>query len=76
MLFSEIKNEKTSFREDYQLMHGWAYDDYRVGIEEAIKSDLKIFFGYVDLKKKVVWHLVLMTSTILLLILCNKHKIC
>jgi hypothetical protein len=32
-------------------MHGRAYDDYHVGIEEAIKSDRKTFFGYVDLKK-------------------------
>jgi hypothetical protein len=35
-------------------MHGRAYDDYRVGIEEAIKSDPKTIFGYVDLKKKHV----------------------
>jgi hypothetical protein len=35
-------------------MHGRAYDDYRVGIEEAIKNDPKIFFLYVDLKKKRV----------------------
>jgi hypothetical protein len=35
-------------------MHGQAYDDYRVGIEEVIKSDPKTFFGYVDLKKKRV----------------------
>jgi hypothetical protein len=37
-------------REEYQLMHGRAYDDYRVGI----KGDPKTFFGYVDLKKKRV----------------------
>jgi hypothetical protein len=35
-------------------MYGRAYDDYRVGIEDAIKSDPKIFFGYQDLKKKRV----------------------
>jgi hypothetical protein len=35
-------------------MHGRAYDDYRVGIEEAIKSDPKPFFGHVDLKKNRV----------------------
>jgi hypothetical protein len=35
-------------------MHGRAYDDYRVGNEEAIESDPKTFFGYVDLKKKRV----------------------
>jgi hypothetical protein len=43
-----------SLREEYRLMHGRAYDDYRVGIEEAIKSDPKTFFGYVDLKKNRV----------------------
>jgi hypothetical protein len=35
-------------------MQGWAYDDYRIGIEEAIKSDPKTFFGYVNLNKKSV----------------------
>jgi hypothetical protein len=35
-------------------MHGRAYDDYCVGIGKAIKSDLKTFFGYVNLKKKRV----------------------
>jgi hypothetical protein len=38
-------------------MHGRIYDDYRVGIQEAIKSDPRAFFGYMDLKKKhVVGH--------------------
>jgi hypothetical protein len=45
--------------------------------EEAIKSDPKAFFGYVDLKKKrvlmVVWHLALTTSSIFLLVLYNEH---
>jgi hypothetical protein len=35
-------------------MHGRAYDNYRVGIEEAIKSDPKTFFGCGDLKDKRV----------------------
>jgi hypothetical protein len=35
-------------------MHDGAYDDYRVGIKEAINSDPRAFFGYVDLKKKCV----------------------
>jgi hypothetical protein len=35
-------------------MHGRTYDDYCFGIKEAIKSDPKAFFGYVDLKKKRV----------------------
>jgi hypothetical protein len=30
------------------------YDDYCVGIEEAIKSDPRAFFGFVDLKKNGV----------------------
>jgi hypothetical protein len=37
-----------------QSKNGRAYEDYRVGIEEAIKIDPKIFFGYMDLKKKHV----------------------
>jgi hypothetical protein len=41
-------------KEEYQLMYGRVYDDYHVGIEEAIKSDPKTFFCYVDLKKKRV----------------------
>jgi hypothetical protein len=40
---------------EYQIMHyGRAYDDCRVGLEEAIEIDPKTFFGYVDLKKKRV----------------------
>jgi hypothetical protein len=35
-------------------MHGRAYNDYLVGIEAAIKSDPKTFFGCVDLKKNCV----------------------
>jgi hypothetical protein len=35
-------------------MHSRAFNDYRVGIEETIKSDPETFFGYVDLKKKRV----------------------
>jgi hypothetical protein len=50
----QLRVEFLSLREEYQLMHGRAYDDYRVGIEEAIKSELKTFFGYVDLMKKRV----------------------
>jgi hypothetical protein len=52
--FEQLRREFLSLREEYQLMHGRAYDDYRVGIEEAIKSDPKTFFGYVDLKEKHV----------------------
>jgi hypothetical protein len=64
----------------------WMADDYLVGIEEVIKRDPKTFCGYVDLKKKrvgypsvmlsnVVWHVVLMTSAIFLLILYNEHML-
>jgi hypothetical protein len=35
-------------------MHGLAFDNYRVGIEEAIKSDPRASFGYVDMKKEYV----------------------
>jgi hypothetical protein len=36
-------------------MHGWAYDNYRVGIEEAIKSDPNTFFGYVGFEEEACW---------------------
>jgi hypothetical protein len=42
-----LRGKFLSLREEYQLLHGRAYDDYRVGIEEAT------FFLYVDLKKRV-----------------------
>jgi hypothetical protein len=38
--------------EEYQQQHGRVHDDYRAGIEEAIKSDPKTFFL---LKKKAQW---------------------
>jgi hypothetical protein len=50
----QLRGEFFSLREKYQLMHGRAFDDYHVGIEEVIKGDPKTFFGYVDLKKKRV----------------------
>jgi hypothetical protein len=50
----QLRGEFLSLREEYQLMPGRAYDIYSVGIEEAINSDPKTFFGYVDLKKKRV----------------------
>jgi hypothetical protein len=50
----QLRGEFLSLREEYQLMHGQAYDNCRVGIEKAIKSEPKTFFGYVDLKKKRV----------------------
>jgi hypothetical protein len=50
----QLRREFLSLREEYQLMHGRAYDDYSVVVEEAIKSNPKTFFGYVDLRKKRV----------------------
>jgi hypothetical protein len=45
-------------RTEYQEHHGRAYDEYRIDIKEAIKTDPKnFFFGilvYIDLKKKWV----------------------
>jgi hypothetical protein len=35
-------------------MQGRAYDDYGVAFEDAIKSDPRTFFGFMDLKKKRV----------------------
>jgi hypothetical protein len=32
-------------------MHSQTYDNYHVGIEEAIKIDSKTFFGYVDTRR-------------------------
>jgi hypothetical protein len=48
-----LRETFVSLREECQQPHGRAYDDYLARIEEAIKNDLKIFFGYVDLKKIV-----------------------
>jgi hypothetical protein len=50
----QLRGGFLSLIEEYQLRHGRAYDDYRVGIEEAMKIGPKTFFGYVDLKKKRV----------------------
>jgi hypothetical protein len=49
-----LREKFVSLREKYQQQHGRVYDDCRARIEEAIKSDPKTFFGYVDLKKKRV----------------------
>jgi hypothetical protein len=83
----QLRGEFLSLKEQYQLLHGWAYDDYHVGIKKAIKSDPKTFFGYVDLKKKHVGYPSVMhfesrlasgadmTSAIFLLILYNEHTL-
>jgi hypothetical protein len=44
----------TALRTKYQEHHGRVNDDNRIGIEICIKNDPRIFFGYVDLKKKRV----------------------
>jgi hypothetical protein len=71
----QLRREFFSLREECQLMRGRAYVNYRVGIENAIKSYPKTFFGYVNLKKKRVGYLVLMTSAIFFLILYNEHNL-
>jgi hypothetical protein len=45
-----LQEKFVSLREDYQQQHGRAYDDYRARIEEAIKSDPKTSFGFVDFR--------------------------
>jgi hypothetical protein len=49
-----LRGEYFSLREEYLLIHGRKYDDYRVAIKKAIKSNPKTFFSYVDFKKKRV----------------------
>jgi hypothetical protein len=49
-----LRDGFTALRSTYQERHGFVYDDYRIGIEEEIKTDPKSFFWYVDLKKKRV----------------------
>jgi predicted LPLAT superfamily acyltransferase len=52
--YERLREEFVLLREEYQQQHGRAHDDYHARIEEAIKSDPKVFFGYVDLKKSVL----------------------
>jgi hypothetical protein len=53
-------------------MYGRAYNDYGVGIEEESKATRGPLL--VMCISKVDWHLVLMTSAIFLLNLCNEHS--
>jgi hypothetical protein len=39
---------------EYQMVFNSEYDDFRKGVEAAIKSDPKTFFQYVNLKKNRV----------------------
>jgi hypothetical protein len=55
-----LREKFVSLREEYQQQHGHAYDDYRAKIEEAIKSDPKTFFEYVDLNKMRVGYSLVM----------------
>jgi hypothetical protein len=49
----QLREEFLTLREEQ--MHGWAYDNDRVGIEEVIKSDSKTFLVmWENLKKKCV----------------------
>jgi hypothetical protein len=39
-----LRGDFTALRSTYQERQGLAYDDYRIGIEEDIKTDPKSFF--------------------------------
>jgi hypothetical protein len=51
-----LRGDFTALRSTYQERHGLAYDDYRISIEEEIKTDPESFARYADLKKKRVGH--------------------
>jgi hypothetical protein len=38
-----LRGDFNAFRSTYQERHGLAYNDYRIGIEEEIKTDPKSF---------------------------------
>jgi hypothetical protein len=40
----QLGNDFIALRTEYQEHHGRAYDDYLIGIEEAIKTDPKKVF--------------------------------
>jgi hypothetical protein len=40
-----LRDDFTAFGTEYQKHHERAYDDYRIGIEEAIKTDPRSFLG-------------------------------
>jgi hypothetical protein len=39
-----LQGDFTALRSTFQKRHGFAFDDYRIGIEEKIKTDHKNFF--------------------------------
>jgi hypothetical protein len=47
-----LRHDDTALRAEYQEHHGRAYDHYRIGIEEAIKTDPRIFFFDTLISKK------------------------
>jgi hypothetical protein len=40
-----LRDDFTAFGTEYQKHHGRTYDDCRIGIEEAIKTDPRSFLG-------------------------------
>jgi hypothetical protein len=50
-----MSSDFTAIRSTYQKRHGFAYDDYRIGIEEEIKTHPNSFFcWYVGILRKNV----------------------
>jgi hypothetical protein len=49
-----LQDDFNVLRTKYQEHLRRSYDDYRIGIKEAFKTDPKSFFEYVELKKKRV----------------------
>jgi hypothetical protein len=43
-----LRGDFTALRSTYQERHGFAYDDYRIGIKEEIKTNPKSFFRFVS----------------------------
>jgi hypothetical protein len=50
-----LQDDFNALRTDYQEHHGRAYDDYRIGIEEAIKTDPRSFFLGTLISRKSEW---------------------
>jgi hypothetical protein len=39
-----VRGDFTALRSTYQERHGFAYEDYRIGIEEEIKTDPMVIY--------------------------------
>jgi hypothetical protein len=51
-----LRDYFTALRSTYQEYHGLVYEDYRIGIEEEIKTDPKNFFcGMMILRKNMLF---------------------